>query len=47
MDYPGALRMAEAARRSGRRTAVNFRYRWVPAAKFLFDLVRRGEIGAI
>jgi predicted dehydrogenase len=47
MDYPGALRMAEAARRSGRRTAVNFRYRWVPAAKMLFDLVRAGEVGSI
>jgi len=39
--------MAEAARRSGRRTAVNFRYRWVPAAKMLFDLVRAGEVGSI
>ncbi|HEY3110597.1 MAG TPA: Gfo/Idh/MocA family oxidoreductase [Chloroflexota bacterium] len=47
MDYPGAVRMAEVARRSGRRTAVNFRYRWVPAARFLFDLVRAGEIGAV
>jgi predicted dehydrogenase len=47
MDYPGAVRMVEVARRSGRRTAVNFRYRWVPAARFLFDLVRDGEIGSI
>jgi predicted dehydrogenase len=47
MDYPGALRMADAARRSGRRTAVNFRYRWVPAAKMLFDLVRADELGSI
>src|SRR5262249_53430181 len=47
MDYAGALRMAEVARRGGRRTAVNFRYRWVPAARFLFDLVRAGEVGAV
>jgi len=47
MSYSGARRMAQAAARSGRRTSVNFRYRWVPAAKLLFDLVRAGDIGDV
>lgn len=47
MTYAGALRMAEAARQAGTRTSVNFRYRWVPAAKTLFDLVEAGAIGNV
>jgi predicted dehydrogenase len=43
----GARRMAEVAAASGRRTSVNFRYRWVPAALFLKDLVAGGELGEI
>lgn len=47
MNYAGAVRMAEVARQRGRRTAVNFRYRWVPAARFLFDVIKQGEIGDV
>jgi predicted dehydrogenase len=47
MSYAGARRMAEAARQAGRKTAVNYRYRWVPAAGFVHDLIKRGELGEI
>jgi predicted dehydrogenase len=39
--------MADAAREANRKTAVNFRYRWIPAAGFLRDLIRGGELGEI
>ena len=39
--------MAAAARESGRVTSVNYRYRWVPAARYLKELVETGEVGAI
>src|SRR3954464_10914343 len=35
MHYAGARRMTEAASAAGVRTAVNFRYRWIPAAGFI------------
>jgi len=47
LDYPGARRMAARATESGRKTAVNFRYRWVPAAGFIRDLIAGGELGEI
>jgi len=47
MSYPGAKRMWDAARASGRQTAVNFRYRWIPAAGFVRDLIQGGELGEI
>ncbi len=47
LDYAGARRMHERAERGGLKTAVNFRYRWVPAAGFVRDLIRGGELGEI
>lgn len=47
MDYPGSRRMYETARRAERKTAVNFRYRWIPAAGFVRDLIGSGELGSI
>ena len=47
MTYAGARAMHERAERAGRTTAVNFRYRWVPAAAFVRDLVAGGELGAL
>jgi predicted dehydrogenase len=47
MTYAGAQRMAQAAAQAGTRTSVNFRYRWIPAAKTLFDLVKAGDVGDI
>jgi predicted dehydrogenase len=42
-----ARRMTAAARASGRVTAVNHRYRWIPAARYLNELVASGEAGEI
>jgi len=47
LDYAGALRMLEAARKSGKRTAVHFRYRFIPSALYLKELVETGELGDI
>jgi predicted dehydrogenase len=47
MSYAGARRMAEAAQRADVKTGVNFRYRWIPAATFVHDLIRGGELGEI
>lgn len=47
MSLAGAKRMHEAARRAGVKTAVNFRYRHVPAAGFARDLIQGGELGEI
>jgi predicted dehydrogenase len=47
LDYAGAGRMAERAHAAGRKTAVNFRYRWIPAAGFAHDLIAGGELGEI
>jgi predicted dehydrogenase len=47
LDYDGARRMAERARAAGVKTAVNFRYRWIPAAGFVHDLIAGGELGEI
>ena len=47
LDLAGARRMLEVAAQSGKRTGVNFRYRWVPAAKYLHELVAAGELGEI
>lgn len=46
-SYAGAKRMADAAGESGRQTAVNFRYRYIPAAGFVHDLIQGGELGEI
>ncbi|MHB8646287.1 MAG: Gfo/Idh/MocA family protein [Thermomicrobiales bacterium] len=47
LDYAGARRMTERATAAGRKTAVNFRYRWIPAAGFIHDLIAGGELGEI
>ncbi len=47
LSLDGARRMAAAARESGRVHAVNYRYRWVPAAHYLKALVDAGELGAV
>ena len=47
LDYAGARRMTERASAAGRKTAVNFRYRWIPAAGFVHDLIAGGELGEI
>lgn len=47
LDYSGARRMAERAAASGLKHAVNFRYRWVPAAGYVRDLIEAGELGEI
>lgn len=47
MSLAGAQRMADAAREAERKTAVNFRYRWIPAAGFVHDIIQSGELGEI
>lgn len=47
LDYAGARRMVARASETGRKTAVNFRYRWIPAAGFIHDLIAGGELGDI
>ncbi len=47
LDYAGARRMAERAAASGLKHAVNFRYRWIPAAGYVRELIQAGELGEI
>jgi predicted dehydrogenase len=47
LDLAGARRMLRVADASGKRTSVNFRYRWVPSMRFLHQLVEQGELGEI
>jgi predicted dehydrogenase len=47
LSLAGARRMAAAARDSGLVHAVNYRYRWIPAARYLKELVDAGEIGTV
>jgi predicted dehydrogenase len=47
LSYAGARRMEEAARRAGKKTSVNFRYRWVPSARYMKELVESGEVGDV
>jgi predicted dehydrogenase len=47
LSLDGARRMAAAARASGRVNSVNYRYRWVPSARYLKELVETGEVGAV
>jgi predicted dehydrogenase len=47
MSLAGARRMHEAACAAGVKTAVNFRYRWIPAAGFVHDIIHGGELGEI
>ena len=47
LSLDGARRMAAAAHAANRVTGVNHRYRWVPAARYLKELVETGEAGEI
>jgi predicted dehydrogenase len=47
MTLAEARSMVAAARQAGVVTGVNFRYRWIPAAQFVTDLVRSGALGHI
>ena len=47
LSLEGAKRMAAAARVAGRVTAVNHRYRWVPSARYLKELLESGEVGEV
>ena len=45
LDRADAFVMAEAAQRAGVRHMTAFTYRFVPAMRYLQDLVRRGDLG--
>jgi predicted dehydrogenase len=47
LSLAGAQRMAAAAAAADRVTAVNYRYRWIPAARYLKELVETDEVGAV
>lgn len=47
MNREEARRMVTAAREAGVKTAVNFTYRNVPAARFIREIIASGEIGEI
>jgi predicted dehydrogenase len=47
LDHAGARRMHERAEAAGLKTMVNFRYRWVPAAGLVRDMIRDGELGEL
>jgi predicted dehydrogenase len=47
LSLAGARRMAAAARATGRVSSVNYRYRWVPSARYLKELIETGEVGAV
>ncbi|HRZ36954.1 MAG TPA: Gfo/Idh/MocA family oxidoreductase [Candidatus Paceibacterota bacterium] len=45
LNAADALAMAEAAERAGVRHMTAFTYRFVPAMRYLHDLVKRGDLG--
>jgi predicted dehydrogenase len=47
LTLDGAQRMATAAHAADRVSAVNHRYRWVPAMRYLQELVTAGEFGDV
>jgi predicted dehydrogenase len=47
LSLDGAMRMAAAARATGRVNSVNYRYRWVPSARYLKELLETGEVGVV
>jgi len=47
LSLDGARRMATVARDTGFVNSVNYRYRWVPSARYLKELVETGEVGAV
>ena len=47
LSLDGARRMAAVAQATGRVNSVNYRYRWVPSARYLKELLESGEVGAV
>ena len=47
LSLDGARRMAAVAQDTGRVNSVNYRYRWVPSARSLKELLETGEIGPV
>jgi predicted dehydrogenase len=47
LTLDGARRMAAAAQDSGLVNSVNYRYRWVPSARYLKELLEGGEVGDV
>jgi predicted dehydrogenase len=47
LSLDGARRMAAAARATGCVNSVNYRYRWVPSARYLKELLETGEVGVV
>ena len=47
LNAPDAIRLEEATRAAGLPSMICFSYRFVPAARFARDLVRRGDLGEI
>ena len=47
LTLAGAQRMAAAAHGTNRVSAVNHRYRWVPAMRYLHELMTAGEFGDV
>ena len=45
MSYTEAIQMAEAAERAGVKTMVPFTYRFMPASRYLKELIEQGYIG--
>src|SRR5207247_8068246 len=45
LNYAGAKAMADAAERAGVRHMTAFTYRFVPAMRYLSDLMKRGDLG--
>lgn len=45
LNYPDAKAMADAADQAGVRHMTAFTYRFVPAMRYLAELVRRGDLG--
>ncbi len=46
-DYAGALRMAQAAERSGKRLGVIFQNRYLPGNRLVRQLIENGSVGRI
>jgi predicted dehydrogenase len=47
MTVEQARELTATARQAGLVTGVNFRYRWIPAALFVTDLLRSGALGRV
>jgi predicted dehydrogenase len=47
LSLDGARRMAAVAHATDRVNSVNYRYRWVPSARYLKELLETGEVGVV